>query len=81
MHITSKDVNARIDRYHWILEEMSQGKSSMEDPLKTIELTNAEKNSFKNALNGEIYRMTSRRRNYVVLRLDSLVSDGAAKYD
>ena len=81
MHITSKDVNARIDRYHWILEEMSQGKSSMEDPLKTIELTNAEKNSFKNALNGEIYRMTSRRRNYVVLRLDSFVSDGAAKYD
>lgn len=81
MHATSRDVNARIERYHWILEEMSKGKSSMQEPLKTIELTNTEKNSFKNALNGEIYRMTSRRRNYIVLRLDSFVSDGAAKYD
>ena len=81
MHVTSRDVNARIDRYHWILEEMENNKTSEANPLKTIELTNVEKKAFMEALDGEVYRMTSRRRNYIILRLDSFVSDGAAKYD
>lgn len=81
MHVTSKDVNARIERYHWILEEMANNKTDESNPLKTIELTNSEKKAFMEALDGEVYRMTSRRRNYIILRLDSFVSDGAAKYD
>ena len=33
------------------------------------------------ALSGEIYTMPSRRRNYIIQRLDSFTSDGAARYD
>ena len=33
------------------------------------------------ALNGKIYELTARRRNYLILRLDSFLSDGAATYD
>ena len=49
--------------------------------MTSIELTTNEKRSFYEALNGEIYTMTARRRNYIVQRLDSFVSDGGAKYD
>jgi len=81
LHITAKDVNSRIERYRWVLEELANKKTSPSEPLKTIELTNAEKIAFKKALNGEVYKMTARRRNHIILRLDSFVSDGAAKYD
>lgn len=33
------------------------------------------------ALNGNIYELTARRRNYVILRLDSFMSDGGASYE
>ena len=33
------------------------------------------------ALDGSVYLMTARRRNYLILRLDSFLSDGAASYD
>ena len=82
LHITAQDVNHRMDRYKWLLAEMdSNPNHSITNPLKTIELTDEEKVSFLHILDGEIYTMPSRRRNYVVQRLDSLVSDGAAKYD
>src|SRR5690606_10821286 len=32
-------------------------------------------------LNSDIYYLTARRRNYLILRLDSFLSDGAASYD
>jgi len=82
LHITAQDVNRRMDRYKWLLAEMDSNPGhSLTNPLKTIELTEEEKLSFFRVLDGEIYTMPSRRRNYVVQRLDSLVSDGAAKYD
>lgn len=44
-------------------------------------LSDEEKRQFKALLNGDIYnKMTSVRRNYLILRLDSMVSDGAATY-
>ena len=82
LHATAQDVNHRMDRYKWILAEMDSNPThSLEQPLTSIELTANEKRSFYEALNGEIYTMPSRRRNYVVQRLDSFVSDGGAKYD
>ncbi|WP_346926347.1 HNH endonuclease family protein, partial [uncultured Arthrobacter sp.] len=33
------------------------------------------------ALDSEIYELTARRRNYLILRLDSFLTDGAATYD
>jgi len=84
LHVTAQDVNHRMDRYKWLLVEMDNNqKHSLEHPLTSIELTTDEKNTFKEALNGEIYTMPSRRRNYIIQRLDSFVSDGGekVKYD
>ncbi len=82
LHVTAQDVNRRMDRYKWVLAEMDSNPAhSLGNPLTSIELTPAEKQQFMEALNGEIYSMTPRRRNYVIQRLDSFASDGGAKYD
>ena len=65
--VTSQDVNHRMDRYKWILVEMeSRPDSTLDNPLVNIELTEWEKLQFKQALDGEIYTMTSQRRNYII---------------
>ena len=46
-----------------------------------VELTEWEKEQFAEALDGEIYTMTAQRRNYIIQRLDSFVSDGGASYN
>lgn len=80
--VTEQDVNHRMVRYKWILVEMEdRPDSSLENPLVNIELTDWEKQQFINALNGEIYTMTAQRRNYIMQRLDSFVSDGGASYN
>lgn len=79
---TGQDVNKRINRYCQILDEMeNKPNHSLANPLQSVELTDDEKKTFLNILNGDIYNMTSRYRNYIILRLDSFVSDQAAKYD
>lgn len=80
--ITSKDVNKRIMRYATILTEMEvRPNHDKNNPLKSLELSLEEKQDFLKTLDGEIYKMTSQRRNYVILRLDSFVSTGGATYD
>lgn len=80
--VTAQDVNHRVNRYKWLLVEMeNRPDSSLADPLVNIELTDWEKERFKQTLDGEIYTMTSQRRNYIVQRLDSFVSDGGASYN
>lgn len=79
---TAQDVNHRMDRYKWILVEMdSRPDHSLSAPLKNIELTEWEKQQFIMALDGEIYTMPSLRRNYIIQRIDSFVSDGGATYN
>jgi hypothetical protein len=82
LQVTAQDVNRRMDRYKWVLVEMdSKPDHSLAAPLTSIDLMPAEKQQFLQALDGEIYSMPPRRRNYIVQRLDSFVSDGGAKYD
>ncbi|MBR6446227.1 MAG: DUF262 domain-containing protein [Prevotella sp.] len=82
MMVTGKDVNKRINRYCQILNEMGERPfHSITSPLLTVELTDEEKDSFVSVLGGDVYHMTSRYRNYIIQRLDSFVSDGAATYD
>lgn len=77
--VTAKDVNQRMERYKWILVEMeSRPDNNLTAPLENIELTDWEKQQFIDALNGEIYSMTAKRRNYIIQRLDSFLSDGGA---
>ena len=82
LHITGKDVNERIDRYAKIIDEIEKRPDAKTDnPIQSIELTGEEKEKFKSVLNGEIYNLTSKRRNYVILRLDNFLADGGAIYN
>lgn len=80
--VTARDVNQRTDRYKWILVEMeSRRQTTLDNPLKNIELTEWEKIQFRDTLQGKIYLMPSQRRNYIIQRLDSFYSDGGASYN
>lgn len=82
LHITARDINHRIERYKTILDEMeSNPDHNINDKLSSVDLTNREKIDFKEALNGEIYLMTGKRRNYVILRLNDFVRDKDMSYD
>ncbi len=82
LYITNKNVNQRIERYKLILDEMEVNPNhNINDKLSTIELYDDEKIEFKNALDGDIYRMTGKKRNYIILRLNSFVSDGGMGYE
>lgn len=79
MRTDSWDVNHRIERYAKVLEELESSPNLGYG--RAIELSKEEIKNFLDRLNSDIYKMTSNKRNYLILRLDSFVSDGAAKYD
>ena len=80
--VTAQDVNHRVNRYKWLLVEMEgRPDSTLTSPLRNIELTDWEKEHFRQTLDGEIYTMTAQRRNYIIQRLDSFMSDGGASYN
>lgn len=82
LYITASDRRKRIERYRVILEEMERIPGHcLEEPLESIELSDDEKKEFIDALNGEIYKMSAQRRNYIILRLNCFLSDGANKFD
>lgn len=80
MHVCAKNINERISRYAELLVEM-EGSHSMNSPLASVELRDNEKQEMISALGGNVYDLTARRRNYIILRLDSFISDKAASYD
>ena len=79
LHLSAQDINSRIERYGKILISLE------ENPKKggqSLLLSDDEKLAFKKLLNGDIYnQMTAVRRNYLILRVDSMISDGAASYN
>jgi hypothetical protein len=80
MHICGYDVNARIERYATLLRALEK-RHSMASPVAAVELTAYEQSTLRRVLQSDIYLMTARRRNYLILRLDSFLVDGAATYD
>ncbi len=80
MHVCARNINARIERYAELLKGLERDHN-INNPVLEIELNHSEKYAMAEALNGNIYELTPRRRNYIVLRLDSFMSDGAASYD
>ncbi|RZU02159.1 DUF262 domain-containing protein [Rivibacter subsaxonicus] len=80
MHICGYDVNARIERYATLLRALDRSHS-MASPVEAVELTAFEQSALRRVLQSDIYLMTARRRNYLILRLDSFLVDGAATYD
>lgn len=80
MRATSWDVTHRIERYAKVLSEI-ECKLDGDDFGDAIELTDTEIKEFLDRLNSDMYKMVANKRNYLILRLDSFVSDGAATYD
>lgn len=80
MHICGYDVNQRIERYALVLSDLD-GKHSLDAPIAGVELTPDEKAKMLQVLDGDIYLLTARRRNHLLLRLDAFLGDGAASYD
>lgn len=80
LHVCAKNVNQRIERYAEVIASL-QKQHSMDAPVLSVSLSSAEIDEMKEALDGKIYELTARRRNYLILRLDSFLSDGAATYD
>ena len=79
MRAASYDVTHRIERYAKVLADID--KCAGEDLGTAIELTADEISTFISELNSDMYTMTAKKRNYLILRLDSFVSDSAATYD
>jgi hypothetical protein len=79
MHVCGKNVNWRIDRYGQVLTALEKSFAHSAH-MKATELTVMEKKEFLGCLDGEVYFLPSRRRNYLLQRLDSFLSDGAATY-
>lgn len=78
LHICAANINDRIDRYAKVLSELEYAELPNID---SVNLSDEECTDFINAINGNVYYLTARRRNYLILRLDSFLSDKAAKYD
>ena len=80
MHVCALNINERIERYNKVIKAVEDAHS-LSSPVQAVELTGDEKSKMLNALNGNIYELTPRRRNYLILRLDAFLSDGGASYD
>ena len=80
MHICGYDVNQRVERYSLVLFDL-EGTHSLQVPIAGVELTPDEKSKMLQVLDGDIYLLTARRRNHLLLRLDAFLGDGAATYD
>lgn len=79
MHISSYNVNERIDRYSKILNALDT--KNYANIIRSLDLTKEEASRLIETLNGNIYHLVPRRRNYLILRLDSFLSDQAASYN
>lgn len=78
MRATSWDIHQRVQRYAKILTELESTACATYG--SEIELSDDEKSKFIKQLSSDVYTMTSNKRNYLILRLDSFVSDNAATY-
>ncbi|WP_340242008.1 DUF262 domain-containing protein [Sulfitobacter pontiacus] len=73
------NVNERIEVFAEVLGEIEDGKTAAE--ITWLELSEEEIEQFVGVLDGNVYQLTPRRRSYIMLRLDSFISDGGAVYD
>jgi hypothetical protein len=79
--VTRAGINTRIDRFSRLTEQVEQGIDPRA-PESVLQLTDAEKKEFLNALDGPLYsKLVARALSAVLLRLDSLMSAGEASYD
>lgn len=78
LHICAANINERIDRYAQVLFEI---EAAVSPDIVSVNLTDDECKAFVSVIDGNVYHLTARRRNYLILRVDSFLADAAAKYD
>ena len=82
LFLTAQSANERISRFAEVLKEIEESKDTPTQPLSSIELTDEEKTKMVNVLESNVYSdLISSRRQYLILRLDSFISDGSASYN
>lgn len=79
MHVCRIYVNERIEIFGNLIAEIEADAEL--DEMDWLHLDDEEMERFRDTLNGNVYEFTPRRRNYLLLRLDSFIADGAATYD
>lgn len=77
--ILRADINYRIDRYAKLLAAIEEA-SDLDAPDSPLQLTSNEMDRIIETLDGDLY-LIRRIRQYVLLRLDSALSEGEASYD
>lgn len=79
MHVCRWNVNDRIEAYANLITDIQSGAEP--DEMDSFDFSVEDHEALRDALDGNVYELTPRRRNYLILRLDSFISDGAATYD
>lgn len=73
-------INERMERYGKLLTAIEKEEDVYADE-SPLQLSDAECRLFAKELNGDVYRQVPKRRLYILLRLDSELSDGSATYE
>lgn len=81
LNASSKNIGQRLQRYQPMLLDCAKVDSNDADFETNLALKNGEITEFYNILDGDIYLMQKDRRKALLLRVDSLISEGLAKYD
>lgn len=80
MLVTKVGINERIETYADLTKEIEpEAFDGDMAALKTLDLTDKQKREFLAALDGDIYRKLPKARMALMLRLETLVSDGSKK--
>ena len=80
LYICGKSDNRRIERYASVIGEL-EGGYNLQNPPHSLDLTAKEKQEMLGVLKSNIYELPSQKRNYIIRRLDSFMSDGGAIYN
>ncbi|PJK09248.1 hypothetical protein CO614_02215 [Lysobacteraceae bacterium NML120232] len=72
MNVCGYNVTQRIARYVPVLAELREAKT-LAKPIKALDLSESEKEQFRHYLQGNVYDMPNRRRNYLLLRLNAFM--------
>lgn len=77
-YLTSKTSNQRIERYAKVISALQAGQKEL--AVEELQLQSYEKGDLLSVLDGDVYLMPARKRSYLVLRLDRIISDKATIY-
>ncbi len=80
--VTRVGINERIESYANLTKEIeTAGYDGAISNLKTLELSTVEQRDFIDALDGDIYKRLPKARLALLLRVESLLSDGSKKQE